>query len=478
MRSSSTLAVACARFVFLVLFLVLCSRRRYWQWYVLAGFADYDTPLAVFPSIVNVCGDSTGAVLGQGDMPVFVLSDASGQTAQKNVDFPQLPFAVFLRPFLSGRHLFDVRLWSTGLWTFLEDDFWKVSVFITSWFDSGYMLRQFTEAVWFRLQKTVESPRLQSIVGREADSHGLAVQQTTAIPRLQFLYVVFDVPVVQVVQVHFCRGAEAVSYGPDCSSSHKHSPVAVLGGSSPCCAGRAGSFPCRDAEADSHGHACLKDHRDFAVAVRAGWSMSLLCRSSWIPGAVVKETVEISQLLLLRNRWLPVVLAALRGGVGLKGFFLKGPVHRHRAWGRVHRDTVPIIRCISCGVMDKHFVVTSCLHHHHHHPRFKHTRFPGVRRLLRFVLVTFHCTFMWVMRGGLAQCCTRCESRQEAARTTVTPVPSAGTAYRRHAPGRDSAPRRPKGTEQGQERERGSSCTTRPNSGSASPPGGPASTSV
>ena len=78
---------------------------------------------------------------------------------------------------------------------------------------------------------------------------------------------------------------------------------------------------CRDAEADSHGPACLADHRDFAVAVRAWWSMSLLCRSCWIPGAVVKETVEISQLLLLRNPWLLVVLAALRGGVGMKGIF-------------------------------------------------------------------------------------------------------------------------------------------------------------
>ena len=46
------------------------------------------------------------------------------------------------------------------------------------------------------------------------------------------------------------------------------------------------------------------------------WPMSLLCRSSWITGAVVKETVEITQLLLLRNRWLPVVLAALRGELG------------------------------------------------------------------------------------------------------------------------------------------------------------------
>ena len=35
--------------------------------------------------------------------------------------------------------------------------------------------------------------------------------------------------------------------------------------------------------------------------------------------------------------------------------------------------------------------------------------------------------------------------RQEAARATVTPVPSARTANRRHAPGRESAPRRPTG---------------------------------
>ena len=86
-------------------------------------------------------------------------------------------------------------------------------------------------------------------------------------------------------------------------------------------AGRAGSLPCRDAEASSHSSACLANHRDFAVAVRAGWLMSLLCRSSWLPGAVVEETAEISQLLLLRNRWLPLVLAALRGGVGVREIF-------------------------------------------------------------------------------------------------------------------------------------------------------------
>ena len=46
-------------------------------------------------------------------------------------------------------------------------------------------------------------------------------------------------------------------------------------------------------------------------------------------------------------------------------------------------------------------------------------------------------------------------------RATVTPVPSSRTANRRHAPGRDSAPRRPKGTEHGQEQGgRKTRCTT------------------
>ena len=59
------------------------ARRRHGQWYVLAGFALHDAPHAVFPSIVDVRGDSIGAVLGQGDMPVAVPSGAFGQTAQK-----------------------------------------------------------------------------------------------------------------------------------------------------------------------------------------------------------------------------------------------------------------------------------------------------------------------------------------------------------------------------------------------------------
>ena len=60
--------------------------------------------------------------------------------------------------------------------------------------------------LWFRLQKTVESPQLQSIMvvdvscrGAESDSHCLAVQQTIIIPVLQFLDKVIDGPVFRVV---------------------------------------------------------------------------------------------------------------------------------------------------------------------------------------------------------------------------------------------------------------------------------------
>ena len=64
--------------------------RRQRQWYVLAGFPGYVTLRAVFPSIFDVRGDSTGAVLGLGDMPVVVPSGAFGQTVQKTADSPQL----------------------------------------------------------------------------------------------------------------------------------------------------------------------------------------------------------------------------------------------------------------------------------------------------------------------------------------------------------------------------------------------------
>ena len=91
---------------------------------MLAGFAGYDTPRSVFPSIVDdcgystgavlgqgcfparycastgphgpesaeTCGASTGAVLGQGVLPVVVTSGAYGQTVLKTAVSPQMQF--------------------------------------------------------------------------------------------------------------------------------------------------------------------------------------------------------------------------------------------------------------------------------------------------------------------------------------------------------------------------------------------------
>ena len=72
-RSPSFPAVASAGMVWLV-------ASRVWlhlfghvgelvRYCVIAGFADYDAPRAVFPSFVHVRGDSTGAVLGPAAMP-------------------------------------------------------------------------------------------------------------------------------------------------------------------------------------------------------------------------------------------------------------------------------------------------------------------------------------------------------------------------------------------------------------------------
>ena len=125
-----------------------------WTWWrtrvvlpsMLAGFAGYDAHRAVFPSFVALAdearGDSTGAVLVQGDMPVVIASGAFDQTAQKTVEIPQLPFV--------------------------------------------------DEVVHISCRSA------------QADSHGLALQQTMVIPQFQFLNEVIDVLVVQVARVLPC----------------------------------------------------------------------------------------------------------------------------------------------------------------------------------------------------------------------------------------------------------------------------------
>ena len=92
----------------LLVYFTCRARRRHLQWYVLAGFAGYDTPRAVFFDVdvrgdftgavlgqvivlvVEARGDSTGAVLGQGDVLVWCFWSDSAE----NCGFSA---AVFLR---------------------------------------------------------------------------------------------------------------------------------------------------------------------------------------------------------------------------------------------------------------------------------------------------------------------------------------------------------------------------------------------
>ena len=88
-------------------------------------------------------------------------------------------------------------------WTFLGDHFWMFSVSNSCWFNTGYMLLQFTEAFGVSTAENcgvsavaVHHGRRLLLHGAQADFHGLAVQQTIGIPQFQFLNEVIDVPVV------------------------------------------------------------------------------------------------------------------------------------------------------------------------------------------------------------------------------------------------------------------------------------------
>ena len=89
--------------------------------------------------------------------------------------------------------------------------------------------------------------RLRSYVGlrrlsrAQADFHGLAVQQTMVIPRLQLLFAVIDVPVVLVMQVHFLVVAQRpfLMVKPVWQTIEISQLQYALGGLCSCYAGRA-----------------------------------------------------------------------------------------------------------------------------------------------------------------------------------------------------------------------------------------------
>ena len=96
----------------------------------------------------------------------------------------------------------------------------------------------------FRLQKTAESPQLQSVqvvdisfVPKWQIPMVQAIQQTTEIPLL-----LFDFRWSMPLSCRFISPSRrrGFSHGPDCPSDHRCSPVAEHGGSCSCCAGRAG----------------------------------------------------------------------------------------------------------------------------------------------------------------------------------------------------------------------------------------------
>ena len=162
------------------------ARRRHWQWYVLAGFAGYDTPRAVFPSIVDVRGDSTSAVLGQ---VVALADEARGDSTGAVLGQVVLAPVVMLRQVLGvGQCRKTVEVLQLQSVQFLE-----VVVLVTTGAFVGPDSAEFVEILqfWTRLlvcswcAETVEAPQLQFI---DSLVHVPAVMQ-----RL--------VPMVQTVQL-------------------------------------------------------------------------------------------------------------------------------------------------------------------------------------------------------------------------------------------------------------------------------------
>ena len=140
--------------------------------------------------------------------------------------------------------------------------------------------------LWFRLQKTVDFPQLQFFVGRrfschgaEADSHGLAVQQTIVIFQLQFMNKVINVPGMQVVQVLPVVASCVQRQVPSTAAVHRQ--------------GR--HLPFRGAEAYPHVPA-VQQTLEVPLLPYMWWLTSLLHWSCRFSGAAVAKTVVLPQL--------------------------------------------------------------------------------------------------------------------------------------------------------------------------------------
>ena len=133
------------------------------------------------------------------------------------------------------------------------------------------------------------------------------IQQTTEIPQLLFDGRCLRYAGVQ--RLRCCRGEDlgaptvaARTLSTTLRSDHRFSPVAVQGCRRPCLQVVQISMSWRSGL--SHGPACL-DHRDSPAAVLRHGDQCPCCAGLEVPGAVVVETVEFSQLPLLRKPYFP-----------------------------------------------------------------------------------------------------------------------------------------------------------------------------
>ena len=82
---------------------------------MLAGFAGYGAPCAVFLSIVDFRGGSTGAVLGQGRADLQ-RPDSHGRTVCRNKEFPLLLDRVIDVPVVQFVQAYQVVVQTCKLW--------------------------------------------------------------------------------------------------------------------------------------------------------------------------------------------------------------------------------------------------------------------------------------------------------------------------------------------------------------------------
>ena len=108
--------------------------------------------------------------------------------------------------------------------------------------------------------------------------------KTTGFDEDLAVHTVVDVPVALVV----CRGAEADSQGPNCSSDHGHSPVAEHGGRCPCCAVLQ-VLTCRLWRRQLSSHSCSSLNSGLVVACP-------LCATTGAEWFGVQKTVFVPQL--------------------------------------------------------------------------------------------------------------------------------------------------------------------------------------